>query len=49
MTGKADVVVSGSQKGLMLAPGLAFRVGKRKSLEACRSSEAPRFYWTGVK
>ncbi len=39
-----DVVVSGSQKGLMTPPGLAFAVPSAAALEAARSATSPRFY-----
>lgn len=40
-----DVTVSGSQKGLMLPPGLAFVAAGAKALEAQRSAELSRSYW----
>jgi alanine-glyoxylate transaminase/serine-glyoxylate transaminase/serine-pyruvate transaminase len=40
-----DVTVGGSQKGLMLPPGLAFNVVGPKALEASRKSRALRSYF----
>lgn len=40
-----DVTVSGSQKGLMLPPGLAFNAISQKALAASRSSRLPKSYW----
>ena len=40
-----DVVVAGSQKGLMLPPGLAFNAVSEKALEASKTSTFPRGYW----
>ena len=40
-----DVTVSGSQKGLMLPPGLGFNAVSDKALEASRTSGFPRSYW----
>ena len=40
-----DVTVAGSQKGLMLPPGLSFNCISRKALEASRSARLPRSYW----
>ena len=40
-----DVVVTGSQKGLMLPPGLSFNSVSRKALTASASSRLPRAYW----
>nr|WP_247739693.1 aminotransferase class V-fold PLP-dependent enzyme [Endozoicomonas sp. G2_2] len=40
-----DVTVSGSQKGLMLPPGLSFNAVSDKALEASRTSGQPRSYW----
>jgi alanine-glyoxylate transaminase/serine-glyoxylate transaminase/serine-pyruvate transaminase len=41
----ADVTVSGSQKGLMLPPGLAFNAISDKALAASKSSRSPKSYW----
>jgi alanine-glyoxylate transaminase/serine-glyoxylate transaminase/serine-pyruvate transaminase len=40
-----DVAVSGSQKGLMLPPGLGFNAISQKALAASRSARLPRSYW----
>ena len=40
-----DVCVSGSQKGLMLPPGLGFNAVSDKALEASKSARLPRSYW----
>ena len=40
-----DVCVSGSQKGLMLPPGLGFNAVSQKALQASRSARLPRSYW----
>ncbi|MGV9802814.1 pyridoxal-phosphate-dependent aminotransferase family protein [Mycobacterium sp. NPDC003449] len=42
---KVDVTVSGSQKGLMLPPGLSFNAVSDKALEAHKSSKLPKSYW----
>jgi alanine-glyoxylate transaminase/serine-glyoxylate transaminase/serine-pyruvate transaminase len=42
---KVDVTVAGSQKGLMLPPGLGFNAVSAKALEASRSARLPRSYW----
>jgi alanine-glyoxylate transaminase / serine-glyoxylate transaminase / serine-pyruvate transaminase len=42
---KVDVTVSGSQKGLMLPPGLGFNAVSDKALEASRTARLPRSYW----
>jgi aspartate aminotransferase-like enzyme len=39
-----DVLVSGSQKGLMTPPGLAFASVSERGLEASRQTSSPRFY-----
>jgi serine---pyruvate transaminase len=39
-----DVVVAGSQKGLMTPPGLAFASPSKTALERSRTAAAPRFY-----
>jgi alanine-glyoxylate transaminase/serine-glyoxylate transaminase/serine-pyruvate transaminase len=41
----ADVTVSGSQKGLMLPPGLSFNAVSEKALAASKSNKLPRSYW----
>ncbi|HWC81813.1 MAG TPA: aminotransferase class V-fold PLP-dependent enzyme [Pseudonocardiaceae bacterium] len=40
-----DVTVAGSQKGLMLPPGLGFNVLSEKALRAARTATLPRSYW----
>jgi len=40
-----DVTVSGSQKGLMLPPGLSFNAISQKALDAYKKSTLPRSYW----
>jgi alanine-glyoxylate transaminase/serine-glyoxylate transaminase/serine-pyruvate transaminase len=41
-----DVTVGGSQKGLMLPPGLSFNAVSAKALEASQSAKLPRSYWS---
>ena len=40
-----DVTVAGSQKGLMLPPGLSFNAVSEKALAASRTNRLPRSYW----
>ena len=40
-----DVTVGGSQKGLMLPPGLSFNAISDKALAASRSAKLPRAFW----
>ncbi len=40
-----DVTVAGSQKGLMLPPGLSFNAVSEKALAAGRAAKLPRSYW----
>ena len=40
-----DVVVSGSQKGLMLPPGLAFMSVSKKAWELVETAKSPRYYF----
>jgi alanine-glyoxylate transaminase/serine-glyoxylate transaminase/serine-pyruvate transaminase len=40
-----DVTVGGSQKGLMLPPGLGFNAVSQKALEATKTAKLPRSYW----
>jgi alanine-glyoxylate transaminase / serine-glyoxylate transaminase / serine-pyruvate transaminase len=42
---QVDVSVSGSQKGLMLPPGLGFNAISEKALSATRTAKLPRSYW----
>ncbi len=44
-----DVSLSGSQKGLMLPPGLSFICVSEKALAAHRSAQLPRHYWSWDK
>src|SRR5262245_50312604 len=41
-----DVTLAGSQKGLMLPPGLSFNAISQKALAASRSARLPRSYWS---
>jgi alanine-glyoxylate transaminase/serine-glyoxylate transaminase/serine-pyruvate transaminase len=41
----ADVTVSGSQKGLMLPPGLSFTAVSDKAIAASKTNTLPRSYW----
>jgi alanine-glyoxylate transaminase/serine-glyoxylate transaminase/serine-pyruvate transaminase len=41
-----DVTVAGSQKGLMLPPGLSFNAVSPKALNAAESSRFPKLYWS---
>ena len=40
-----DVTVAGSQKGLMLPPGLGFNAVSAKALAAAKDAKLPRAYW----
>src|SRR5207237_280946 len=40
-----DVVLTGSQKGLMNGPGLAFAAVSEKAWKAAASAKLPRFYF----
>ena len=40
-----DVTISGSQKGLMLPPGLGFNAVSKKAVEASRFAKSTRSYW----
>lgn len=40
-----DVTVSGSQKGLMLPPGLSFNAVSEKALKASETARLPRSFW----
>ena len=42
---KVDVTVAGSQKGLMLPPGLSFNAISAKALAAAKTAKLPRSYW----
>lgn len=41
-----DVTVAGSQKGLMLPPGLSFNAVSDKALAAAKTSRLPKSYWS---
>ena len=40
-----DVTVAGSQKGLMLPPGLSFNAVSDKAIAASKTAKLPRSYW----
>ena len=40
-----DVTVSGSQKGLMLPPGISFNALSPRALEASKTAKLPRAFW----
>lgn len=40
-----DVTVSGSQKGLMLPPGISFNAVSPKALEVSRKAKLPKSFW----
>lgn len=40
-----DVTIAGSQKGLMLPPGLSFNAVSARALAAGKSAKLPRSYW----
>jgi len=40
-----DVTVAGSQKGLMLPPGLSFNCISPRALQASKTAKLPRSYW----
>jgi alanine-glyoxylate transaminase/serine-glyoxylate transaminase/serine-pyruvate transaminase len=42
---EVDVTICGSQKGLMLPPGLGFNALSEKALLASKSARLPRSYW----
>jgi alanine-glyoxylate transaminase/serine-glyoxylate transaminase/serine-pyruvate transaminase len=41
-----DVTIAGSQKGLMLPPGLSFNAISEKALAAARTSKLPKSFWS---
>jgi alanine-glyoxylate transaminase / serine-glyoxylate transaminase / serine-pyruvate transaminase len=41
-----DVSVGGSQKGLMLPPGIAFNAVSQRALEAAKTATLPRSFWS---
>jgi alanine-glyoxylate transaminase/serine-glyoxylate transaminase/serine-pyruvate transaminase len=40
-----DVTISGSQKGLMLPPGISFNALSPRALEASKSAKLPKAFW----
>ena len=44
-----DVTISGSQKGLMLPPGISFNAISNKALQASKNSKMKRSYWDWVE
>lgn len=42
---KVDVTIAGSQKGLLLPPGLSFNAISQKALEAHSKSTMQKAYW----
>jgi alanine-glyoxylate transaminase/serine-glyoxylate transaminase/serine-pyruvate transaminase len=40
-----DVAISGSQKGLMLPPGISFNALSPRAIEASKTAKLPRSYW----
>ncbi|WP_028240460.1 pyridoxal-phosphate-dependent aminotransferase family protein [Stutzerimonas azotifigens] len=40
-----DVTISGSQKGLMLPPGISFNAVSEKAIEASRRAQLPKSFW----
>lgn len=42
---RVDVTIAGSQKGLMLPPGLSFNAISAKALAAAEGARLPRSYW----
>lgn len=42
---EVDVTIGGSQKGLMVPPGLSFNAVSEKALVANQSANSPRAYW----
>ncbi|HEY0476332.1 MAG TPA: aminotransferase class V-fold PLP-dependent enzyme [Kofleriaceae bacterium] len=43
---QVDVTIGGSQKGLMVPPGLSFNAISQKALDASRTARLPRSYWS---
>ncbi len=41
-----DVTVSGSQKGLMLPPGISFNAVSDKALAAAKAAKLPKLFWS---
>ncbi len=44
-----DIVVSGSQKGFMIPPGLSFIYVSKQAWDFYKKSKCPKFYWDFVK
>jgi alanine-glyoxylate transaminase / serine-glyoxylate transaminase / serine-pyruvate transaminase len=42
---RVDVAIGGSQKGLMLPPGLSFNALSQRAIEASKTSTFPRSFW----
>jgi alanine-glyoxylate transaminase/serine-glyoxylate transaminase/serine-pyruvate transaminase len=42
---RVDVAVAGSQKGLMVPPGLGFNAISQKAIDATATARCPRSYW----
>ncbi len=42
---RVDVTIAGSQKGIMLPPGLAFNAISSRAIEASKASKLPKSYW----
>jgi alanine-glyoxylate transaminase/serine-glyoxylate transaminase/serine-pyruvate transaminase len=40
-----DVTISGSQKGLMLPPGISFNAVSKKAIEASKTAKLPKAFW----
>jgi len=40
-----DVTISGSQKGLMLPPGMSFNAVSARAIDAAKSARLPRSFW----
>lgn len=40
-----DVTISGSQKGLMLPPGISFNAVSKKALDASKTAQLPKAFW----
>jgi alanine-glyoxylate transaminase/serine-glyoxylate transaminase/serine-pyruvate transaminase len=41
-----DITVSGSQKGLMLPPGISFNAISDKAIAAAKASKTPKLFWS---
>lgn len=41
-----DVTVSGSQKGLMLPPGISFNAVSAKAMDVAKSAKLPKLFWS---